>query len=146
MASCEDRVDKVMKETDHLSEALETEGKVPLGRKALAQKIGTLFREQSSINVQLAFLETPAYFWDHPAQEAPYMMVVAERVIKERTHILNSKLSMLHDLYQILRDELNARHSEILELTIVALILIEVVLAIVSFVTHGFVHGVDFAP
>jgi uncharacterized Rmd1/YagE family protein len=50
--------------------------------------------------------------------------------ITTRLDILNRRLDVIHELYEILSSELNHRHSSRLELTIILLILIEVVVVL----------------
>ena len=57
-------------------------------------------------------------------------MTVKDLEIRSRTQTLNRKLDIMHDLYQILGDELNHRHTAKLEWIIIILIMIEVLLAI----------------
>ena len=52
--------------------------------------------------------------------------------IKQRQNIMNHRLDMIHDLYSILSDELNARHSSRLEIIVIILIAIEVVIALID--------------
>lgn len=136
----EERIEQAVSDTDHISLSLAERGRIPLSRKVIGMKIGQLFRLRSFINVQSAFLETPSFFWENTAYEPGYHVVATELDLAERTHMLNEKLDMIHDFYQILGDELGHRHSQILEYVIVILILIEVVMGISSFFIPGTLH------
>ena len=50
--------------------------------------------------------------------------------INTRLDILNKKLSVVHELYEILSNELKHAHSSFLEMIIIGLIVIEVVLTL----------------
>ncbi len=50
--------------------------------------------------------------------------------ISVRQGILNHRLDMIQELYNILSNELNYKHSSRIEITIVILITIEVILAL----------------
>lgn len=137
LSTYEARIEKSLEDADHISMALAKTGRIPLSRKAIGMKIGALFRERNSINVQSAFLEVPDFFWEFPELEPIYKIASGDLDVVERTLTLNNKLDMIHDLYQILGDELHAKHGEILEVTIIILILIEVIFASINFFSSG---------
>jgi uncharacterized Rmd1/YagE family protein len=55
--------------------------------------------------------------------------------LDQRTQVLNKRLDIIRDLFEVLGDELNSRHSGLMEWAIVVLILMEL---IVSLLTHVF--------
>ena len=70
------------------------------------------------------------FFWRRPSYEPLYSMTVEFQDIQLRQNIMNNRLDMINDLYSVLSDELNHRHSTRLEVIIIALIAIEIVLAL----------------
>lgn len=132
----ERRIELAIEDASRITQALAAKGKVPLSRKEIGRKIGELFFERSSINLQSAFLDTPEFFWDNSEYEGSYRQAAKDLDIKSRTQSLNRKLEMIHELFEILGDELNYRHSTRLEWIIIILILLEVILAILSSYGH----------
>jgi len=132
----ENRIEGAIHSTTQISQALAKKGRVPLTRRQIGRKIGELFLEKSYINLQSAFLDTPEFFWDHPEHEPLYRLIAKDLDIKTRTQSLNLKLELIHELFQILGDEINHRSSAKLELIIIALILFEVVLSITNLMMH----------
>ncbi|MGI4851056.1 MAG: RMD1 family protein [Janthinobacterium lividum] len=132
LASFESRIEKVIGEVKEITDALVQKGIVPLSQRQISRKIGLLFSERSSINLHSDFLNPPDFFWDNPELEPLYQMVAKDVTIRSRTQTLNRKLDIMHDLYQILSDTLNHRHSTKLEWIIIVLIMIEVVLALAT--------------
>lgn len=134
----ERKVGHAVTSTHHIPQALAQHGHVPLSRKEIGRKIGELFLESSSINLQSDFLDPPDFFWDNPEYEPLYIMTAKDFDIKNRTLSLNRKLSMMHDLYEILGDELNNRHASKLEWIVIVLIMMEVLIGLANKWDHWF--------
>ena len=126
----EESVSHTIEKTRHLPEELARKGKISMSRKKLSKKIGALFAERNSINLHSDILDTPEFFWRRPQYEPYYVMASEYMDITTRLDILNRRLDVIHELYDILSSELNHRHSSRLELTIILLILIEVVVVL----------------
>lgn len=126
----ETSIQKTFNNTKHLPEDLATKGKILLSRREIRRKTGQLFIERSSINLHLDVLDTPEIFWEYPEIEPLYKMASVYLEINTRVDILNHRLDVLHELLEMLGNELNHQHSSRLEWTIILLIVIEVVLTI----------------
>jgi uncharacterized Rmd1/YagE family protein len=126
----EERVEHTIKKTEHFPKSLAETGRIPLSGKQIAQKMGKLFLERSSINLHSDMLDTPDFFWDYPELEPLYHMTAKDQDIKQRVEILNKRLNLIHELFQMLSDVFNNRHSSLLEIIIIILIGIEIVLTI----------------
>lgn len=116
--------------TRHIPESLAKSGSIPLSRKGIRKKIGQLFIERSSINLHLNALDTPEFFWENAEYDPIYQLMSTELDIAERTSALNQQLDVLHDLFDMLGNELNHQHSSRLEWAIIILIVIEVSLVL----------------
>ena len=57
-------------------------------------------------------------------------MAALDQEIKQRVDILNKRLNLIHELFQILSDVFNNRHSSILEMMVIILISIEIFLTV----------------
>lgn len=126
----EERVEHTIKKTEHIPKSLAKNGKITLSGKQIAQKMGKLFLERSSINLHSNMLDTPEFFWEYPELEHLYHMTAKDQDIKQRVDILNKRLNLIHELFQMLSDVFNNRHSSILEIIIIILIGLEIILTI----------------
>lgn len=124
----ETSIQKTFNNTKHLPEDLASKGKILLSRQEIRKKTGQLFIERSSINLHLDVLDTPEIFWEFPELEPLYKMASIYLDINTRVEILNHRLNVLHELLEMLGNELHHQHSSRLEWTIILLIVIEVVL------------------
>jgi uncharacterized Rmd1/YagE family protein len=131
LAVFEERVEHTIKKTEHIPKSLATSGKITLSGKEIAQKMGKLFLERSSINLHSDILDTPEFFWDHPELESLYHLSSQNQDIKQRVDILNKRLKLIHELFEMLNDVINHRHSSRLEVIIIVLITIEVILSVI---------------
>ena len=132
----ESSVEKTIDDNKKIPSELIKTGKISMSRKGLAKKIGTLFAERNFINLNSDILDTPDFFWRRPKYEPYYDMAVQFMDIKQRLIILNSRLTIIHELYEILSTELHHIHSSRLELIIIYLILMEVLIAIMRDFFH----------
>lgn len=105
-------------------------GKIPLSKKEIQRKMGELFIERSSINLHFDVLDVPEYFWEHADLEPLYAMIASYLDLETRVEVLNRRLDIIHDLFEMLANELNHQHASRLEWIIIVLILIEVALSL----------------
>ncbi len=75
-------------------------------------------------------LDVPEFFWRKPSYEPLYTMTTEFQDIQLRQDILHHRLDTINDLYSMLSEELNYRHSTRLEVIIIILIAIEVVIGL----------------
>jgi len=124
-------VKKTIGTTRYLPEQLARFGKIPLSRKEIRKKMGELFIERSSINLHFEVLDVPEYFWENSDLEPIYMLIANHLELETRVEILNQRLDVIHDLFEMLGNELNHQHSSRLEWTIILLIIFEVIISLV---------------
>ncbi|MFN4173975.1 MAG: RMD1 family protein [Parachlamydiaceae bacterium] len=126
----ESTIQHIVDNTKVIPRELVEKGRISLSRKEIRQKMGELFVERSTINLHVDALDLPEFFWDYPELEPLYQMVANYLDIRARVEVLNHRLDILHELYEVLANELNHQHSSRLEWTIILLIVIEVVLTL----------------
>lgn len=124
------KIHKTFNDHKSLPEELARKGKIPLSRKDIRRKMGQLFIERSSINLHLDVLDAPEFFWEYPEFDPLYRMISLYLDITTRVEVLNQRLDVIHELLEMLGNELNHQHSSRLEWTIIWLIVIEVVLTV----------------
>lgn len=130
LGAFENALHKTFKHTKHLPEDLAKHGRIPLSRKEIRKKMGELFIERNSINLHVDVLDTPEFFWEYSELEPLYAMIANYLDIETRVEVLNQRLDVVHELFEMLGNELNHQHSSRLEWTIIWLIIIEVSLSL----------------
>lgn len=136
LTAFEERIDATIAMTKNIPEELARRGKISLARKEISKRIGELFIERTSVNLHSDILDAPVFIWDHPEYENLYTMTINDLEVHARTAVLNGRLDIVKELFEMMRDELNNRHSTMLEFTIVILIMLEVFLTLVIHVFH----------
>jgi uncharacterized Rmd1/YagE family protein len=136
LTTFEEVIQKTIGLTANLPIDLARKGKIGLSRRVIYRKMGEIFLERSSINLHSEILDTPEFFWDHPKLEAIYRKMVHYLEVARRADLLNKRLNVLHELFEILSDELKHQHSSRLEWTIIILIVFEVAIALIHDIFH----------
>ena len=124
----EESVIKLLKNTKPIQRELAQTGRVSLSRSQLSKQLGMLFSARFSINSHSDILDIPEFFWRRPSFEPIYNMTVEFQDIILRQGILNNHLNLIHELYSVLSNDLDHRHSARLELIFVILLTIYVIL------------------
>ena len=119
---------QTIEETAEIPRNLAATGSTKLPRRNIARMRGRLFLVESDINLNFALLDTPEFFWEYPALEELYGMTSRYLDIVPRIEVLNHKLTTIHNLFNMLADEQNHKHSSLLEWIIIWLIAIEIVI------------------
>ena len=132
LSNFEYEIDQTIQSTRHLPAELSQKGKISLSRKKISQHLGKLFSQKNSINLDSYALDTPEFFWKRPRFEPFYQQAVEFLDIAVRLNILNGKLNLVHELYEMLSNELKHAHSSFLEWIIIILIVVEVVISIIN--------------
>jgi uncharacterized Rmd1/YagE family protein len=128
----ENSIATTIESTRYLPAELAEKGKISLSQKKISQKIGALFAERNSVNLHSDILDTPEFFWRRPRYEPYYHMASQYMDIITRLDILNRRLDVIHELYDILSNELKHSHSSRLEWVIILLIVTEVIMHIIK--------------
>ena len=132
LGTFENAIQKTFNNTKHIPEDLAKRGRIPLSKREIRRKMGELFLERNSVNLHADVLDTPEFFWDYPELEFLYTMVANYLDIETRVEVLNQRLDVIHELFQMLGTELNHLHASRLEWTIIWLIVIEVIIALMK--------------
>lgn len=130
LSTFETAILKTFNNTRMIPEDLAKKGKISLSRSAIRKKMGELFIERSTVNLHVDALDLPEFFWEYSELEPLYKMMTNYLDMQTRVEVLNKRLAIIHELFEVLGNELNHQHSSRLELTIIMLIVIEVVLTL----------------
>lgn len=114
--------------TEHIPVHLAREGTIGMSNKAVTMKMGELFLQRSNINLHSDILDTPELFWEFDEFEQMYILCRDYLDIDKRLDILNQRLDIMRDLYEMLQNELNVKHGNKLEWIVIILICAEIIL------------------
>jgi uncharacterized Rmd1/YagE family protein len=134
----EELIKNTIKKNSRLPEELARTGKISLSRKAISQRMGEIFIEMSSVNLNSDYLDVPEYFWRYPNLENYYAMTEQFLDITRRVTALNQRLDVLHQFFDMLTGQLQFQHSTMLEIIIILLILIEIIISLIQWSKHIF--------
>lgn len=126
----EESIQKTIDTNSHIPVELAKAGRISLSRKAISRRIGEIFLERSSVNLSSGYFDVPEYFWQYSNLESYYVMTDQFLDIPKRVASLNRKLDVLHETFDMLNNQLQHRHSSILEFVIILLIFSEIILNI----------------
>ncbi|KAJ6590616.1 hypothetical protein DFH09DRAFT_1026720 [Mycena vulgaris] len=128
----EELISSTIEETKDIPEIIATTGKVGMPHKEIMQKIGQLFLLRTNINSVGSVLDSPEVFWSFPDLQPLYDAARSYLEIPQRINLLNTRVEVLQDLLQLLKESVSSKHAERLEQIVIALIAIEIVLGIVT--------------
>ncbi|MGE3920280.1 MAG: RMD1 family protein [Gammaproteobacteria bacterium] len=129
----EESVKKTIKSNETFPMELSKTGRIYLSGRNISKRIGEIFLERSSVNLNSEYLDMPEYFWQSPRLETYYVMTEKFLDLSKRVHSLNQRLDVLHGLFEVLQNQLQHRHSNLLEITVILLIFIEIVINFFKF-------------
>eukprot|EP00927_Polykrikos_kofoidii_P061911 TRINITY_DN56736_c0_g1_i1.p1 TRINITY_DN56736_c0_g1~~TRINITY_DN56736_c0_g1_i1.p1 ORF type:complete len:452 (+),score=83.54 TRINITY_DN56736_c0_g1_i1:121-1476(+) len=121
-------VDRSIVKTRIIPETMANTGDVALDARELSKQMGGLLMLRCDVNLHTDILDTPDIFWDEEKFEPHYVESREYLEVDKRVEILNQRLSVLKDMYDLLQNGLNVKHGNKLEWIIIILILVEVVL------------------
>ncbi|KAH7649351.1 putative conserved transmembrane domain near C-terminus [Cryptosporidium bovis] len=124
-------VDETIESTRSLPESLAKTGTIKDNREDISKRIGELFMNRFYINLQTDILDTPDIFWELQDFETPYLACRNYMDIPKRVEVLNQRLDIIKDLYDMLNNELSLQHGYKLEWIVIYLICIEILIEIV---------------
>ncbi|KAJ4454374.1 putative sporulation protein RMD1 [Paratrimastix pyriformis] len=133
-------VERHIDATKPLPDQLARYGKIELSRKQLQRQMGALFVLRSGINLYSDILDTPDTIWEFPTLEPLYNHSRRYLEIDARIRVMNQRLDLLGQLFDVLQQQLQSGHSAFLEWIVIILIVIEVFIGIISFFIPTALH------
>jgi uncharacterized Rmd1/YagE family protein len=130
LAIFEAAIQKTIQSSHHIAEDLANCGRIVLSRKEIAKKMGRLFIERNSVNLHFDVLDMPEILWEYSELEPYYKTVINYLDLPARLTILNRRLDVVKEMFDMLSNELNHQYAATLEWVIIGLIMIEVVISI----------------
>ena len=126
----EEAIQTAIQKNGHLPEEIATRGVIYLSRSSIFKRMGEIFIARSSINLNSEYLDMPEFFWRNPNLESFYVMTKKFLDLPSRVLALNQKLDVLQELLAILNSQVQHRHSSMLEMIIIILILVEITISL----------------
>ncbi|KIM59110.1 hypothetical protein SCLCIDRAFT_1188115 [Scleroderma citrinum Foug A] len=115
-----------IEETKDIPEILSETGKIAMPHKEIMRKTGELFILRTNINSVGSVLDSPEVFWSYPDLQPLYDAARSYLEIPQRIELLNTRLEVLQDMLQLLKESSSSRYAERLEQIVIALIGIEI--------------------
>jgi len=126
-------VDQMFSDTDRFADRLERDGNMSIFTTKLHRFIGAAISTRSEVLSVLHLLDKPDVVWDDAGAERIYEELRSEFDLVDRYTALEFKLRSVQDALSLVVDVARDRRLVLLEASIVALIVLEIVL---SFVPH----------
>ena len=126
----EREVSKVFDTIEPLAAELARTGRSPSDRRGMLRTIGQALLVHHRMSGRVEVEEKPDVLWDNPQVERLYARLVDEYELKERAGAVTRKLRVISDTTQALTDLIDTQRSTRLEATIVALIVVEILIAL----------------
>eukprot|EP00596_Hydrurales_sp_CCMP1899_P005621 CAMPEP_0119040468 /NCGR_PEP_ID=MMETSP1177-20130426/10394_1 /TAXON_ID=2985 /ORGANISM="Ochromonas sp, Strain CCMP1899" /LENGTH=406 /DNA_ID=CAMNT_0007005527 /DNA_START=46 /DNA_END=1263 /DNA_ORIENTATION=+ len=115
----ESKVLDSVERTRYLPKELALSGRIDCTKKALNQRIGELFVEQTEVNLFSTILDTPDFLWDDDEHLPAYQYTRAYLEVDDRVALLNSRLAVIRDLLDVLTAQVADSNSTRLEWIII---------------------------
>ena len=128
----ETTVEKTIQSTKDIPQKMAVDGKIKLNRKDITRQIGQLFVDRSSINLYSDILDNPDFFWEDDEWLPVYSRVAKYLEVDRRADVLNKRLDILKELFDMLATELHNSHSNKLEWIVIILIMVEVLFQVIQ--------------
>ncbi|KAF9238510.1 hypothetical protein BU15DRAFT_88355 [Melanogaster broomeanus] len=132
LSALEESLEDYLSSVAQLPHSLEKTGKPGLGREALIKKLGALMKFRQGLNLNREnFSDTPDLYWAEPELESFFKAMTAALEVKARTNAVNEKITYATEVQSTLRQLLTESSGHRMELVIIALIAVEVVIALI---------------
>ncbi len=87
--------------------------------------------------------DKPEFFWEHKKLEPTYDSVHNYLDVGQRREVLNKRLGIVQELFEVLKSEKDSRHGVRLELVVIWLIVAEALLQILGIVSEWLLANKD---
>lgn len=118
----EELVDNTIETIKDLPDEVEKEGKVGKPRQDLLRIMGKLHKLGFNLYLVSNILAEPEFVWEYSAFSPIYETCVRYLDIKSRSELFNKRCEIIHEMLQILSENITTHNSEKLERTMTLLI------------------------
>ncbi|KAI0688381.1 DUF155-domain-containing protein [Cytidiella melzeri] len=134
----EELISSTIEETKDIPEIISETGKINIPHKEIMKQIGELFLLRTNINSVGSVLDSPEVFWTYPDLQPLYDAARSYLEIPQRINLLNTRVEVLQDMLQLLKETVSSRHAERLETIVIWLIVVEIGLGIITILVDLF--------
>eukprot|EP01104_Vermistella_antarctica_P013666 TRINITY_DN416_c0_g1_i3.p1 TRINITY_DN416_c0_g1~~TRINITY_DN416_c0_g1_i3.p1 ORF type:complete len:400 (-),score=63.33 TRINITY_DN416_c0_g1_i3:568-1767(-) len=125
----ENEMEKAIQLTKHLPEELAKYGEIKsMNRRQLFKQMGLLLATKTSLNLVTDLSSTPEYFYEVPNGEAMYKKTRNILKVQKRVDVVNQHVTIVGDIYDLMREEHHSQKGHRLEWIIIWLISVEICL------------------
>lgn len=128
----ESRVLTSVEQTRYLPQELALSGKIGISKKDINKLIGSLFVVETDVNLFSSILDTPDFLWDDDEHLSVYEYTRGYLEVDDRVALLNSRLTVIRQLLDVLTAQIADTNSTRLEWIVIWLITVEMVMGIAS--------------
>lgn len=128
----EELVDNTIEDTQDFPHEIAVTGKINMNRRDIMKSIGELFILRININLHGSILDSPELMWAEPHLEPIYQATRGYLEINQHVSLLNTRLEVINDLLQMLKEQLGHAHEEYLEFIVIVLVGVEVLVAFIN--------------
>jgi len=105
-------------------------GIINLSIHEISKMVGLIFLKRSEVNLQSDILDTPDLFWEFDDIETNYKRLKLHLDLARRIEILNKRMKILKDLYDVLNNEIKTQNKFSLVWIVVYLIVVEIFISL----------------
>ncbi|KAI0084717.1 hypothetical protein BDY19DRAFT_997450 [Irpex rosettiformis] len=134
----EELISSTIEDTKDIPEIISETGKINMPHKEIMKQIGELFLLRTNINSVGSVLDSPEVFWTYPDLQPLYDAARSYLEIPQRINLLNTRVEVLQDMLQLLKETVSSRHAERLETIVIWLIVVEIGLGIITILVDLF--------
>ncbi|KAJ9480236.1 Sporulation protein RMD1 [Pseudozyma hubeiensis] len=125
-------IDNTIESTKDIPQSIAESGKIGMPPAEIMKQIGHLFILRMNIHLVGSIVDSPEIFWRQPDLEPLYSAARSYLEIPQRIDLLNTRVEVLQDMLQLLKDQVTSSHSEYLEIVVILLIMLEIVLGVAT--------------
>lgn len=127
-------IEGTIETTKDIPASIAESGKIGMPPGDIMKNIGHLFLLRMNIQLVGSIVDSPEIFWAQPDLEPLYSAARSYLEIPQRVELLNTRVEVLQDMLQLLKDQVTSSHSEWLEIIVIILIMLEIVLGVATMV------------
>eukprot|EP00871_Galdieria_phlegrea_P002150 jgi/Galph1/2936/GphlegSOOS_G1620.1 len=141
LSAFEDSVQNTIAATRHLPEELARYGSISQSRTEISRNLGRLILDRHQVYLHADVLDTPEFFWEYEAFEPLYRSAERYLELRQRAELLNKRVEIVRELFDLLSQELQFKHNSDLEVIIICLITFEIVISLMKDIFPAFING-----
>jgi uncharacterized Rmd1/YagE family protein len=128
----EEDLQEILANLDKQIDYVADKGRIPGSRGDLTRFVARTLATKNQIIAALAVLDKPAVTWEKETLDRLYKALREMLEIDERFRSLEYKLRTIQESLELFLDMQQTRHGHVLETIVVALILLEIVMALIA--------------